>query len=503
MTTNPFQSILQQPGTRPIPANDDQEQPSLNDMIAGIFRQPSISQASGADAGQSTASGASRPSQGIPVAAPRPPLRGGTYTKHDAILLMNQHYCIGWNDNETAVFRKNDDGTLSFVADKQFKLEVQNISVQVDGRRVPVETYWKGSPYRDEKTLVFKPGGTAQPHEYNLWRGFAVEASKGWQKQRRFLRHLLKVICRRNKQKFKYLVRLLAWFVQNPDKQAGVVLVLKSREEGTGKSTVSKVMLDIFGRRHGVLVDDKNRLLGNFNDWLETACFVAAEEILFAGDRKSADKMKSMITSDTIQIEGKYRTCRQVPNRLKIIETTNHDHAFAAGVGDRRHVAFEVSSEHANDRDWFDPLYDDLENGGTSEFLWLLLNLDLANWHPRIIIKTEETAEQQRMSGDSASQWSQSCIDADAIVVSDQKPLLDLGALIAFPDLSDAYTGFCRKTGQRPMGHEEFGRACTKMFGPRTRLPANPANNNKRPWGYHVPSASNWQLEVDKRLGVR
>jgi hypothetical protein len=114
--------------------------------------------------------------------------------------------------------------------------------VKVDGKDVPVETYWKKSPDRDEKTLVVKPGGTAEPHEYNLWRGFGIEARKGWQKQRRFLRHLLKVVCQRNKEKFKYLMRLLAWFVQNPDKQAGVVLVLKSREEGTGKSTVSRVM---------------------------------------------------------------------------------------------------------------------------------------------------------------------------------------------------------------------------------------------------------------------
>jgi hypothetical protein len=501
MTTSPFQSLLQ-PGAVPVPANDDQEQLSLNDMITSIFRQPSSPLASEAKTGQSTASGARQPSMGIPAAVPRSPLKGGAYTKQDAMLLMNQHYCVGWNDNETAVFRKNDDGTLSFVADKQFKLEVQNISVKVDGKDVPVETYWKKSPDRDEKTLVFKPGGTAEPHEYNLWRGFGIEARKGWQKQRRFLRHLLKVVCQRNKEKFKYLMRLLAWFVQNPDKQAGVVLVLKSREEGTGKSTVSRVMLDIFGRRHGVLVDEKNRLLGNFNDWLETTCFVAAEEILFAGDRKSADKMKSMITSDIIQIEGKYRNCRQVPNRLKIIETTNHDHAFAAGVGERRHVAFEVSSEHANDRGWFGPLYDDLENGGTSEFLWLVQNLQLGDWHPRMILRTEETREQQRMSGDSVSQWSQACIVADEIAVSDRGPHYDLGGLISSRDLLNAYTDFCRKAGQRPMGPEEFGRACTGMFGPRNRLPANPGTN-KRPWGYYVPTAWNWQQEVDKRLGVK
>jgi hypothetical protein len=416
---------------------------------------------------------------------------------------MNSNYFIGKSKEETAIFRINSDGSATVVPNEEFKLEVQNIFVQGPGnaKPVPIEKFWKESPFRNERTLVFKPGGTTEPHEYNLWRGFAIEPRKGWQKQRRFVRHLFRVICRRDKQKFKYLIRLFAWFIQNPDKHAGVVLVLKSREEGTGKSTVGYVLLKIFGQ-HGLLVDDKERLLGRFTDHLETACFILAEEILFAGDRKSADKMKSMITGDVLQVEGKYRKCRQVPNHMKVIATTNHEHAVAAGVRDRRNVVYDVSNEHVGDKDWFDALNRDLDDGGTSEFLRLLQNLKLGDWHPRMTIKTEETTEQQRMSGDTASQWSQSCINADAIAVSDQRPHLDLGALIPFHDLFDAYTGFCRKTGQRPVGPEEFGRACTAMFGPRSRLPAAPGSS-KRPWGYHVPTASNWQQEVDDRLGVK
>lgn len=132
----------------------------------------------------------------------------------------------------------------------------------------------------------------------------------------------------------------------------------------------------------------------------------------------------------------------------------------------------------------------------------LLQSLQLGDWHPRETIKTEETAEQQRMSGDSVSQWSQSCINADAIAVSDQGLHLDLGALASFPDLLNAYTSFCKKTTLRAMGTEAFGRACTEMFGPRHRLPAA-AGSGKRPWGYQVPTDANWQQKVDERLGVK
>jgi phage/plasmid-associated DNA primase len=266
-------------------------------------------------------------------------------------------------------------------------------------------------------------------------------------------------------------------------------------------------MLDIFGG-HGFLVDDKDRLLGRFTDWLETACFVLAEEILFAGDLKAADKMKSMITGDTIQIERKYGSCRQVQNRMKVIATTNHDHAVAVGNRDRRNVVFDVSNEHVGDQEWFDALYRDLADGGTSEFLWLLKNLRLGNWHPRMTIKTEETTEQQRMSGDSVYQWSQACIIAEAIIGSDQGIYgvsHDLGGPISFADLLKAYSGFCKQNGQRTLSPEVFGKACADMFGPRKRLAAlgSAGTAKRRPWGYHVPKATTWQKKVDARLGVR
>jgi phage/plasmid-associated DNA primase len=203
--------------------------------------------------------------------------------------------------------------------------------------------------------MVFKPGGTTEPHEYNLWRGFGVEPRQGWQKQRLLLRHIREVICRCDKAKFKYLIRSLAWMVQHPDKHSEVIIVLKSRKQGTGKTTLGNVMLDIFGQ-HGARIDDKERLLGRFNDYLETTCFVLLEEATWAGDLQTADKLKSLVTGDTLQVERKFGVSRQVPNRLKPMATTNHDHAVHAGDQDRRNVVYDVSDERAGDKEWFDKI---------------------------------------------------------------------------------------------------------------------------------------------------
>jgi Family of unknown function (DUF5906) len=465
-----------------------------------------------ADAAMSTPSGVSQ--DGLFAEPPffsenRERLHGGIFSCTAALKLLNSHYLVGKSDQESGIFRIRDDGSLAFTAPEQFRLEVANIFVQPsDGSNKPIraEKFWKEHQWRNEQIIVFRPGGTTQPNEFNLWRGFGVEPRKGWQKQRRLLRHIRKVICRRDKAKFRYFIRWLAWAVQNPDKHSEVILVLKSRKQGTGKSTVGVVMLKIFGP-HGALVDDKERLLGRFNDWLETKSFVLGEEIMWAGDPKSTDKLKSIITANTLQVERKNGPIREIPNRLHPMMTTNHDHAVAAGVGDRRNVVYDVSDEHACDKNWFDPLYRDLETEGINEFLWFLQNLRLGTWHPRQIIKTAEATEQQRMSADTVSQWARACINADAIVGAARGPeaganTYDLGTRIASETLREAYAGYCKQHSLHAVSEAVLHSACVEMFGPRRRLPSQP-NTTRRPWGYAVPTGNKWQTMVDKRLGIK
>lgn len=405
--------------------------------------------------GPANAAGTQGSTSAGPTEAPiRKPLCGGEYGPQDALDLLNLHYLIGKSEHEVAIFRIRDDGLLTFTPPEQFKLDVANIFVQPSsrsGRPIPVEKYWKESPFRHQRVIVFKPTGATKANEFNLWRGFAIAPRKGWQKQRRLLRHILKVICRRDKVKFKYIIRWLAWAVQNPDKQAAVVVM-----------------------------------------------------------------------------------------------TTNHDHAVGAGVGDRRFVVYDISDAHACDKSWFDPIYRDLDEGGASEFLRLLQDLKLGSWHPREILKTEEATEQQRMSGDSISQWSQACVEADAIIGDTRHWVSQhyLGGRIAAEDLREAYTGFCKQHGLRSANREVFGKACAELFGPRQRLstvaarattqtvddtgapdeadaaldlgaaalpeprqPVEPApataRGKSRPWGYDVPNGDTWQGKIDDRLGIK
>jgi hypothetical protein len=274
-----------------------------------------------------------------------------------------------------------------------------------------------------------------------------------------------------------------------------------SEAEGCGKSTVGQVMLDIFGQgkgRHGLLVEGKDQLLGKFNAHLETACFVLGEEVLWAGDHSTADALKSRITASTIPIEEKYRARRDVPNRLHVMLTTNHAWAIPAGVNARRYFVIEVSDEVAQDSGWFDPLYQDLRDGGTGEFLNTLLTVKLGNWHPRDVPKTDELAQQQVLSAGSTEQWLLACAEMEGVIGSGPTPAAQLGTLVSTQELYGAYSDFTRRRGARVDSPPNFGRLMKKICGPSARLPVS--RSPQRSPAYSVPTAGQLTQLIHRHL---
>jgi hypothetical protein len=116
--------------------------------------------------------------------------------------------------------------------------------------------------------------------------------------------------------------------------------------------------------------------------------------------------------------------------------------------------------------------------------------LPLNDWYGR----------QQIINGDSISQWAQGCIDAG--VIRGPTGLSDnLGTRVANEHLKESYIAFCKQQRMRPENSDTFGKACTRMFGPKQRLPLKESNG--RPPAYDVPTAEAWQERLDARLGIQ
>ena len=138
------------------------------------------------------------------------------------------------------------------------------------GIRKPLFSIWEASPHRRTVAQVlYDPTGSTSNASseaiLNLWRGFAREPRPGdWDLMGR---HLFAVVCGGNAEHFTYLLAWMAHLVQRPWEAPGVVIVLRSQREGTGKTTVLGWLSMMLGI-HALMLSDPTQLLGRFNTHL-------------------------------------------------------------------------------------------------------------------------------------------------------------------------------------------------------------------------------------------
>jgi hypothetical protein len=131
---------------------------------------------------------------------------------------------------------------------------------------------------------------------------------------------------------------------------------------------------------------------------LRDACFLFADEAYWPGDKRAEGALQRLITEPQLFIEAKGRDGTSVPNMLHVLMASNEDWIVPAGEHERRFAVFEVSERYLQDEKWFDPLYQQLENGGHAAMLHDLLQHNLGNWHPRRFPRTAGLLDQQKQS---------------------------------------------------------------------------------------------------------
>jgi hypothetical protein len=216
-------------------------------------------------------------------------------------------------------------------------------------------------------------------------------------------RHIREVVAAGDKASADYILKWIAWAVQNPGERAGVALVLKG-PKGSGKGTLGNALCRIFGQ-HSCHISSAKHLGGNFNAHMRDCCFLFADEAYWAGDRGAEGTLKRLITEPSLFIEAKGRDGTTVPNILHVLMASNSDWVVPASHDERRYAVFEVSGDRMQDQGWFKPLVAELDNGGCAAMLHDLMRLDLQGWHPRQVVKTAALQEQQRQSLREYDEW--------------------------------------------------------------------------------------------------
>jgi hypothetical protein len=80
------------------------------------------------------------------------------------------------------------------------------------------------------------------------------------------------------------------------------------------------------------------------------------DEALFAGDRKSSDALKSLVTEPLILLNEKHQPARQAQSYHRFIAATNAMHLKHTDNDDRRDFVLQVSDRYKNDHNYWNEL---------------------------------------------------------------------------------------------------------------------------------------------------
>jgi hypothetical protein len=241
----------------------------------------------------------------------------------------------------------------------------------------------------------------SEEDEINLWRGFGMKENPDgdWSLMRK---HIRDIIANGDAASDTYIIKWMAWAVQNPTRHCEVAIVFLSEEKGTGKGFLGRAMCRLFGA-HGLHISQRSHLVGKFNAHFMQCGFLFCDEVIWPGHKEDEGVLKALITESSLMVEPKGINAFSVTNALKLMLASNEKWVVPASGNERRYAVFEVSDKHKQDHTYFRRISDQLDNGGLGAMLHDLLAMDLEGWHPRQDIpQTEALARQKERTAEPA-----------------------------------------------------------------------------------------------------
>jgi len=231
----------------------------------------------------------------------------------------------------------------------------------------------------------------------NYWRGYTLKPMFGdWKVLGAFI---LDIICDGDEQVFVYLICYLAHMLQKPEDKSGVMIVMLGGQ-GTGKGTFFSMLRKIWAQT-AMQINDVDQVLGTFNAALERNYVILMDEALFSGDKKSLEKLKSLITEPQCRIEQKYQPSRTIDSYHRFFAASNNEHFAKVDKDDRRFLFLRVSDKYQGDLKYFEELHKEIASGTQlAAMVHDLLAMDISSFNVRVRPKTHEHLSQKLQSLD-------------------------------------------------------------------------------------------------------
>ena len=315
---------------------------------------------------------------------------GDTPELEDIMGDYNRNMGVAMYGGKAVVFYEKFDSALGcFIADSLRAPELTVIKANEraviwkgnDREIVQPFPIWMSHPGRntysdvvfEPKPGIFRDGARPMPKGgvYNLYQGLGIKPKKG--NCAMFKKYILDVFAAGDRTKYEYLLDWFAALVQYPHKIGLPVLIFKSGE-GTGKGALSDNFLQPCFDPHFLFLDSADGVSGDFNWHQATNILTIMNEAVWGGDKADAGVYKTLFWDTVRTLQKKYAERVSMRNYCHGIIFTNNDWSAPIGMGDRRHVGFDLSTCHQNDTKFYKELEIHMkQKGGQQAFLYELL----------------------------------------------------------------------------------------------------------------------------------
>ncbi|MBC2777128.1 bifunctional DNA primase/polymerase [Parasphingopyxis marina] len=205
----------------------------------------------------------------------------------------------------------------------------------------------------------------------------------------------------------EHLLKMIAWTVRNPGQKLGHALLLRSTNQGVGKTTLINIWRQLVGMEN-TRKANSDEVRGQFQGFLGDNLLVVIEELNLGSGLQMYNRLKDMISDDTVVINEKYVPVREAKNLASFVFLSNLKTPLLIEDTDRR-IFFVDSPAVARDSDYyvgFQAWW--RENLGV--ILQYLEHVDLSTFDPRA--HPPETRAKAKLRTSSRSPLEQTVITA-------------------------------------------------------------------------------------------
>ena len=189
----------------------------------------------------------------------------------------------------------------------------------------------------------------------------------------------LKYLVDDDEEGYIHLASCIAHTLAHPGRRIRHAVVLGSKKEGTGKSYLKQIFRDIIGKEH-VMEVSTDQLREQYNEWLGRSEVVFVEELMAGGRLDIVNRLKPMLSEDTITIRKMRTDSFTAPNPASFFCTTNHRDAVILDSDSRRFWVW-FSDADPKSASYYKKLFKWSKDNISSIYKWAM-EYDLSDFDP-------------------------------------------------------------------------------------------------------------------------